>query len=679
MKKIHLYTPYYLSEDYDRQAELDRCLEQNLAVAGIARIFLLVDDGHTPPVSSEKLTIVPITSRPRYSDWLELTAQHSPDAISVLANSDIYCDDTITGLRALFASAPQALVALSRYEVAGQEVSLHPNPRWSQDLWAVDGSVPVPEAVRQKLDIALGVPRCDNKISYVFSVHGYDVFNPCHFVRSYHLHETQVRSYDMHVDKRILGGTAWVHPSETLTTPSQLVYDIWSLKPAAVERIKVNDTITVKERQGLGRTPRRKSPLIVAYDHNWQFPAITEQHAFERLSESLQVDSHDGSVLYLAFPWATLIDNLLHNKKNPAKTAFLQQKLATLKSRLAGARSIVTTCQHIHMLRFQSLFDSVGVTDIFWSHATKGQTALPEHPGIALHPFPLYPVQAKDSDKVPPQSKQHLFSFVGARANQFYLKDTRNIIIDDLAQVAGGFVAGKDSWHYNKIVYDFQVRGVTDKPDTLVDTDASESFRINLKQSVFSLCPSGTGPNSIRLWESIGLGAIPVIMADTLALPGDPALWDQAAVFCAEDRDSIRALPARLAEINRNQDQLRRKRHAMAQIWKLYGIDSFTCDIEALMLRKLQEARLPARAGAQTAAARAEPAAAAAPVPARLPGGLHSLVGVTSAILVSPKEAGTLLRDNAGAVTTLYEAASEAQKALFRRALDMRNLTQAWR
>ncbi|MBY6092896.1 exostosin family protein [Maritimibacter alkaliphilus] len=675
-KAIHLYTPYYLSDDHERQKELDLCLQKNVDVKEVDRIFLMIDDGHVPPVTSDKITILPIPGRPSYSDWLDLTAEHSSGALSVLANSDIYLDATVTELHKIFDSSDRALAAISRYEIQGDKITMHPKPQWSQDVWVVDGTVPVPDQIRKKMQIPLGVPRCDNKIGYVFSVHGYDIFNPCTFVRTYHLHETQLRGYDNHVDKRILGGTAWIFPSETLTTPSKMVFDIWSLKPEPVERIKVNDTIIVKEKQGLGQPKRKKSDMIVAYDHNWQFPAITEQHAFNMLSEQLDTRRTDGRVIYFAFPWATLIDNLLHNKKNPEKTAFLKQKLLSFKPRLEQAETIVTTCQHIHMLRFQDLFDEMGITDIFWSHAIKGQPALPDHKGIALHPFPLYPVQAKDVWREKPAPKKHLYSFVGAKANQYYLTQSRNIIIEDLSKTNTGFVVGNDTWHYNKVVYDYQVRGTADKPDALVDNNASENFKKILRESVFSLCPSGTGPNSIRLWESIGLGSIPVILADTLALPGNPALWEQAAVFCKEDKDSILKLPDVLKKIHKDPAQLKAKRHAMAQIWKLYGIENFVHDIRKLILEKSQDAAqrpLP-EAASQTAAKTAPAQPAARPVLA----GQGSLNSITTDILLSPEQAKALFKKEKPQIQKLLAAASPVQKDIFARALTARNLKADW-
>lgn len=672
-RPLHLYTPYYLSEDFTRQKELDACLKKNLAVEAIDRIFLLVDDGHIPPVTSDKLTIIHTKGRPNYAQWIDMTRQNSGNAISILCNSDIYFDETAQDLQSVFQASDHAFVALTRYEIVGETISMHPNPHWSQDVWAIDGAVTIPDGLLKKLDIPLGVPRCDNKIAYLFSLFGYDIFNPCKFVRTYHLHETQLRSYDSHVDKRILGGTAWVYASEAIETPSRMVFDVWTLQPDPVERVKINNTIVVKEKQGLGTPKRKIDSAIVAYDRNWQFPAITEQHAFERLAEDLHLHSIDNSVKYLAFPWATLLDNLLHNKKDPEKTAFLKQKLLSLKPRLEGAQTVVTVCQHIHMLRFQDLFKEMGVTDIFWSHAVNSQPALPQFPEIALHAFPLFPVQAQGHSSTPPKRKKHLYSFMGAKANQYYLTQSRNIIIEELSKTNTGLITGNDTWHYNKVVYDFQVRGLVDKPDALVDASASNRFREILQTSVFSLCPSGTGPNSIRLWESIGLGAIPVILADDLALPGDPALWQQAAIFCPETREAILELPKKLKALHADGNALKAMRHAMAQIWELYGADNFVYDVRALMLQKTQQNRL------QPKSAETILKSVGATGDSKNSGALpRNLTSLTSEILLNPESATQILTRDRAHVTELITQASDVQKDIFMRALAVRNLKETW-
>jgi hypothetical protein len=40
-----------------------------------------------------------------------------------------------------------------------------------------------------------------------------------------------------------------------------------------------------------------------------------------------------------------------------------------------------------------------------------------------------------------------------------------------------------------------------------------------MRNSVFSLCPSGSGPNSIRLWEALAFKCQPLVLSDGLDLP----------------------------------------------------------------------------------------------------------------------------------------------------------------
>jgi glycosyltransferase involved in cell wall biosynthesis len=313
---------------------------------------------------------------------------------------------------------------------------------------------------------------------------------------------------------------------------------------------------------------------IIAFDSQWQFPAITEQYAFNKMQNLLIKKSSETK--YFAFPWATLID-LLNNKKPEG-----QKLLKMLKSFkvLLKDKIVITVCQHIFMTKYMHLFDEVGVTDVYWTHAVNNQTSLPSFPSVKIHPFPLYPVQAINvNDEKNILDRKYLFSFVGARANKWYLTESRNMIIDLLKEHPRGKVIARDTWHYEKVVYEHQVNKVAIKKEALVDKDTTAEFKNILRESIFALCPSGSGPNSIRLWESIGYGVIPVILADTYLPPGNPKLWSEAAIFCKEDADSIKELPAILTEIANDKALLQRKRNALKQLWLIYGPDCFVYDI----------------------------------------------------------------------------------------------------
>ena len=377
----------------------------------------------------------------------------------------------------------------------------------------------------------------------------------------------------------------------------------------------------------------RQHGNIVAHDRDWQFPAITEQHAYHQLRDLGGVP--DG-VVYVAYPWATLIDKI----QAGARDAHVHLKrFRDYCLRLPPGRTRVTVCQHIMLRRYMHLFEGAGISHVFWTHATHADVRTAPEGTIAIHPFPLYPVQVTtETDVEATAERPFLFSFVGARSNRHYLTNVRELIIDLLGGHPGGLVISRDTWHYNRVVYEHQIHEIYPAGDGMVDHSASDQFRVSLSQSLFSLCPSGSGPNSIRLWESLGAGSIPVILADTFAPPGNPALWEQAAVFCAETEEAIKALPARLEAIAADPLRIAAMRHAMRQLWLLYGPHAFVHDVQALMLR------LAGQAGDDR------------PAPDRIPLSLRAARSLYADAPMPPPYAERLLRECSG--TLLLEGAA---------------------
>lgn len=601
--RISLFVPYFRPAEDARRRELEVCLEKNRENARIDHIYLMIDDDAEVDVADHRVTVLRMNRRPTYKDWADLTEQHCPNDVSVLANADIYFDSTVSKLKELFTADPSGFVALSRYELIGGETSLHPNPHWSQDVWAYYPARASNRDRDQRLNFPLGVPRCDNKVAYVFSVYGHAVYNPCREVRSIHVHETGLRNYDKKGDMRIVGGMAMVHASVSLLEPAPLDIEIWPVKAANFGAVKLNKSLEKwSVERGMTMPPVRApekataKPLaavlegpageyfqdrnIVGFDKHWQFPAITEQHAFNQVR---LLACRDTETSYIGFPWATLIDVSIHNQSDHLRLGALRAGLDFTARTAAGHRKVVTVCQHIHMLKFPDLFRRAGVTDIFWSHAAKGELAFPGAPDIKIHPFPLYPVQVAKTEAIPYEQRRYLFSFVGAKANSKYLTQSRTYIVEELAGDPRGLIRDRDAWHYNAVVYDNQVLARAKPGAALIDEAASEEFRSIMAQSVFSLCPSGTGPNSIRLWESIAGGTIPVVLADTYRPPAAPDLWHQAVVTCEETREAIRALPDRLAAVLADREGLRRRRFALSMLAQRFNKQNFVPDVLALL------------------------------------------------------------------------------------------------
>jgi hypothetical protein len=316
---------------------------------------------------------------------------------------------------------------------------------------------------------------------------------------------------------------------------------------------------------------------IVVHDADWQYPAITEQHAYHRVRDTLP--EVEGWV-YFAFPWATLIDLSWSTERSKP----LREALEALAAGIDKGCRVFTVCQHVRLLDHPEIFESCGITDIFWSHAARGQACVPGQGGIRLHPFPLYPVQAVGSarERAAKAERPYLFSFIGAQPDEWYLTRIRETIFEKLGEHPRGLVRRRKEWHFRRTVYRSQIIGEQETIGQYLEEKQAAEYVEILRQSVFSLCPSGSGPNTLRLWESLALGAIPVVLSETWLPPGDEALWERAVVFCPESAEAVEAMPDRLEKITSNPGQMLARLEAIDELWRRYGDGDFIHDIRQM-------------------------------------------------------------------------------------------------
>lgn len=255
----------------------------------------------------------------------------------------------------------------------------------------------------------------------------------------------------------------------------------------------------------------------------WQSPAYTEKfyfynHAF--------IDAKIKEY-YVSFPWATFID----------KHMFLDDKhlgkIKNITSTKEGKKH--TICQHIRWRQLIDLWEEIGITDVHLSHYEKDTK---DTDRIKFHSWALVAANYENKDRSMDlkvkanKSKKYLASFIGA-----YKESYRNTIRLDLKNILEKekqvIYEVKDEWFYEKIVFGHQVKNEK-LPNEYLESYEKETQRYNsiLSDSIFSLCPEGTGPNTIRLWESMAIGVIPVIFSDDWIPPKITELeWNDFAVF----------------------------------------------------------------------------------------------------------------------------------------------------
>ncbi len=307
----------------------------------------------------------------------------------------------------------------------------------------------------------------------------------------------------------------------------------------------------------------------------WQFPCRTEADAWlihTRLEEA-PYDGHDVHV-YLGLPWATWIDH----QRNDSALSQAKQEMRLQRVRLSGIRHALadagaalrvhTVCQHVYWRDFLPLWQEMGVTDLWLSHAPPRRER--SYGGMKLHPWRLFAVNVEDSARnaglragVDPASKALLASFVGAHADHYITMVRQQLLT--LAGEPGFHIELTNKWHFEDVVYRHQVHHAPLQESYRID-DAVESYNRVLSDSVFSLCPAGAGPNTLRLWESLAVGAVPVLIGPAPEMPCGGTLenidWDGIVLRVTEKE--VENLPMKLRSMRLEEVRMRQQRGMQA-------------------------------------------------------------------------------------------------------------------
>ena len=333
-----------------------------------------------------------------------------------------------------------------------------------------------------------------------------------------------------------------------------------------------------KPRHHVNLRLRKFSDSCVEFpDVPWQRPNVTEKHAAERIQQFVSLPPN---VVYVAAPWATLIDAI--HRKSPEADRIRSSFFSQIR-RNPEHSVVVTVCQHAYMLDYIDLFKQVGVTDIFWSHMERGTPRKID--GINLFPFPLYPVNVSEnrssSQQENSKDKLWLASFVGASSKPWYKNNFRDQMANALKDDPRVKIKLRDAWHFDNNVYG-QLGVDLPRADDKAQTAKKVEYVKALEESHFCLCPSGVGANTIRLWEAIESACIPVVISGQWRPPGDERLWEDGCIFTNESNADIHALLQELEDLACSRE-LHEKRLSVKQLSLLYGPDNFVNDLHVFL------------------------------------------------------------------------------------------------
>jgi glycosyltransferase involved in cell wall biosynthesis len=250
----------------------------------------------------------------------------------------------------------------------------------------------------------------------------------------------------------------------------------------------------------------------------WQYPAKTEWAFYQQ---------NKSNSNYIGLPWATF-----HDKRYNLEVIY-----RLVFPHIDETKYYYTCCQHIAYKKFIPLWKALNINIVFISHKQIGVDVIDD---IKFFPCPLYAVNIETLEfnktfnniNVENYEKTLLYSFIGGYQPRDYMNNIRQQIFN-MKHPENTDIVNTGIWHLNDLVFSKaqNFSGDINKP---IDFDYKTNYyNLMLLKSKFTLCPSGSGPNSIRFWEALAVGSIPILLSDTLELPYHE-LWDEAIIRIPE-------------------------------------------------------------------------------------------------------------------------------------------------
>lgn len=246
----------------------------------------------------------------------------------------------------------------------------------------------------------------------------------------------------------------------------------------------------------------------------------------------------EKDINYLVMPWSVLIN---------------EKKLNLVPDiKLDGG---FTVCQHISYENIIPILKKIGINVLFTPHVNKvyGDFTVLPLPHLAIN-------GAKPSFK-----KNIYYSFIGADTHISRKK------IFQLRHPLNSVVIQRTEWHF-----------YLKKKNLIKQEFEKKQYQDVLSRSIFSLCPRGTGASTLRFWESLKAGAIPVLIADDMQLPKN-FNWKRCIIQIPEK--NVTDINKILSTINlKKQNELRKN---CLQAYNLFSDKNLASSIQDFYLKTM--------------------------------------------------------------------------------------------
>ena len=204
-KNIYLFMQFYISPNRERYEEVKFCLQKNLDNPYIEKIYLLNEKIYTDEElgvnKNDKIIQIDIGERLTYKRSFEFM-KTLEESYCVLANSDIFLDESIKNVKVGVLDTKPIMQALLRYEYKKdkdlEELKTFNYPRMepgAQDTWIINNKF-IDKINLNLVNFSLGVGGCDNAVIHRIKTCGIEIYNEPFLIKTYHVHQNGYRIWE---------------------------------------------------------------------------------------------------------------------------------------------------------------------------------------------------------------------------------------------------------------------------------------------------------------------------------------------------------------------------------------------------------------------------------------------------------------------------------------------------
>lgn len=239
------------------------------------------------------------------------------------------------------------------------------------------------------------------------------------------------------------------------------------------------------------------------------FEDIFQYEAFPTEYECFKQLKHHNIPNYVAIPWTQILNSHWFSFPGNKGRDYFLRELSRYK---IDTENNFTICQHDSYLLLEEYFKHLKITKVFSTLNSIND----KMNNIEIIPVPF----AFEETFNNLTSKSILVSFVGS----YTTHPIRKIMKEN---ITGEYFIYRPAYHIDR--------------DEETRKEEQQEYKYILERSTFSLCPRGSSPSSVRFWESLAAGCIPVLISDDWQLPE----WDWNNTIIRIKEEDIKTLDSK--------------------------------------------------------------------------------------------------------------------------------------